>query len=82
MTAEAALLGKPTISIAPFNFYIEKYLVTSGLVRKAANPKSLVKLARKMISDEKYQQLQIKKAARILGAMEDPTDKMIAAVRL
>ncbi len=80
MTAEAALMGKPTISIAPFNFYVERYLIKSGLVRKATNPKSLVNLARKMIADKKVHQLQSKRAARILGAMEDPTDKMIAAI--
>jgi len=80
MTAEAALLGKPTISITPFDFYVEKYLLRTGLVKKAADPKTLVKLAKRMISDEKYQQLQKKKAARILGGMEDPTDRMISAI--
>ena len=35
MTAEASLLGKPTISIAPIRFYVEKYLVSSGLVKRA-----------------------------------------------
>ncbi|HEX2014933.1 MAG TPA: DUF354 domain-containing protein, partial [Nitrososphaera sp.] len=38
MTAEAALLGKPAISITPFNFYVEKYLVKTGLVKKARDP--------------------------------------------
>jgi predicted glycosyltransferase len=82
MTAEAALLGKPTISIAPIHFHVEKYLVGAGLVRRAANAKSLVKLAKKMISDERYRQAQKKKAARILAAMEDPTDRIVSAVRL
>ncbi len=82
MTAEAALLGKPTISIAPVQFYVEKYLIGSGLVRRAANAKSLVKLGRKMIADDHYRQAQKKKAARILAWMEDPTDSIIHAVRL
>jgi len=82
MTAEAALLGKPTISIAPLRFHIEKYLVTSGLVKRATSSKSLVKLGRKMISDRRYRQTQQKKAARILAGMEDPTDRMIGALRL
>jgi len=80
MTAEAALLGKPTISIAPIHYYVEKYLVKAGLVRMAADPKTLVKLARKMVLDKEYQQKQKKKAARILAGMEDPTDRMVAAV--
>jgi hypothetical protein len=82
MTAEAALLGKPTISIAPLQFYVEKYLLKSGLVKRAANSKTLVKLGRKMISDERYGHAQKKKAARILARMEDPTNRIISALRL
>lgn len=82
MTAEAALLGKPAISIAPLQFYVEKYLLKSGLVKRAANSKTLVKLGRKMITDERYRQAQKKKAARILAGMEDPTDRIVSAVRL
>jgi predicted glycosyltransferase len=82
MTAEAALLGKPTISIAPIRFYVEKYLVRSGLVKRAINSMSLVRLGTKMISDERYIQMQKKRAARILGRMEDPTERMISALRL
>jgi hypothetical protein len=82
MTAEAALIGKPTISIAPLHFHVEKYLVRSGLVRKVANAKSLVRLGKKMISDDRYRQTQEKKATRVLAGMEDPTDRMLSAVRL
>jgi uncharacterized protein len=82
MTAEAALLGKPTISIAPIQFYVDKYLVRSGLVKRASNSRSLVRLGMKMISDEQYIQTQKKRATRILGRMEDPTERMINALRL
>ena len=82
MTAEAALLGKPTISIAPIQFYVDKYLVKSGLVKRANNSRSLVRLGMKMISDERYIQTQKKRARRILGRMEDPTERMINALRL
>lgn len=80
MTAEAALLGKPTISITPFNYYVERYLVKTGLVKKAASPKDLVKLATMMLQNEKYQQTLKKRAARILDRMEDPTDRIVDAV--
>jgi predicted glycosyltransferase len=80
MTAEAALLGKPTISITPFSYYVEKYLVRVGLVKKASSPKMLVKLAKMMLSNEKYRVTQSKKAQIILNSMEDPTDRMITAV--
>jgi uncharacterized protein len=82
MTAEAALLGKPTISIAPIQFYVERYLVRSGLVKRANNSRSLVRLGMKMLSDEWYIGMQKKRAARILGRMEDPTERMISALRL
>jgi predicted glycosyltransferase len=82
MTAEAALLGKPTISIAPIQFYTQRYLVKSGLVKRAINSKLLVRLCMKMISDEGYMRAQKKRAARILGSMEDPTDRVISALRL
>jgi uncharacterized protein len=82
MTAEAALLGKPTISIAPVQFYVEKYLVKSGLVKRAINSRSLIRLGTKMISDEREIQKRKKRAARILGRMEDPTERMISALRL
>jgi predicted glycosyltransferase len=80
MTAEAALLGKPTISITPFQFYVEKYMIETGLVKKATNSKTLVRLSRKMLSDKKYQQAQKKKARRMLASMEDPTDRMISTI--
>lgn len=80
MTAEAALLGIPTISITPFTFYVEKFLVRAGLVRKAATPNALVKLARTMLSSKGYQRALRKKAESVLGKMEDPTDRMIEAV--
>ncbi|MDQ3872097.1 MAG: DUF354 domain-containing protein [Thermoproteota archaeon] len=82
MTAEAALLGKPTISIAPIQFYIENYLIKTRLVKRVSNSRSLVRLCMKMISDHKYAHAQKKMAAQILGGMEDPTERMIRALRL
>ena len=80
MTAESALLGKPTISITPFSYYIEKYLVRVGLVKKAPTPRAAVRLAKMMLADDKYQHAQRKKASRILDSMEDPTDTMVRAI--
>ena len=44
MTAEASLLGKPTISIAPLHFYVEKYLLSAGLVQRACASKDLASI--------------------------------------
>jgi predicted glycosyltransferase len=76
MTAEASLLGKPTISIAPIQFYIEKYLVSSGLAKRACNSTDLLRLTKKMITDRNYIEKQKKKAKHILDKMDDPVDKI------
>jgi predicted glycosyltransferase len=80
MTAEASLLGKPTISIAPIRFYVEKYLVSSGLVKRAADSREVAKLAEKMINDKKYIYSQQIRAKRILDKMEDPVYKMLSFI--
>lgn len=80
MTAEASLLGKPTISIAPIRFYVEKYLVSSGLVKRAADSREVAKLAERMINDKKYVYSQQIRAKRILDKMEDPVCKMLSFI--
>lgn len=78
MTAEASLLGKPTISIAPIHFYVEKYLISSGLVQKASDSKDLVRLIKKMIIDKNYAYKQRRMAKHILDNMDDPVDKILS----
>ncbi|HEX6562071.1 MAG TPA: DUF354 domain-containing protein [Nitrososphaera sp.] len=80
MSAEAALLGVPTISIAPVRYYVEDYLVRSDLVARTRNPGALVRLAGKMLKDEKFRKVQKKKAERALASMENPTKRMLAAI--
>ncbi len=80
MSAEAALLGVPTISIAPIRFYVEDYLIRSSLVERARDPRDLVRIGKKMLSDEKFIHKQRMKASRILKSMEDPTAKMISVI--
>ncbi|MGB0003573.1 MAG: DUF354 domain-containing protein, partial [Nitrososphaeraceae archaeon] len=76
MTAEAALLGKPTISISPIQFYVEDYLIRTGLVKKVSGPDRLVDLVKKMINDEPSLIRQKKLASIILNKMEDPMAKL------
>lgn len=80
MSAEAALLGVPTISIAPVRFHVEDYLVKSGLVTKARDSQALVRIGSKMLADERLAEKQRKKASWILASMEDPTKVMISAI--
>lgn len=80
MSAEAALLGVPTISIAPVRYHVEDYLVRSGLVARTRNPGALARLASGMLAGEKFRKMQKKKAARALASMENPTKRMLAAI--
>ncbi|HVX02640.1 MAG TPA: DUF354 domain-containing protein [Nitrososphaera sp.] len=80
MSAEAALLGIPTISIAPVRYHVEDYLVRSGLVERTRTPGALARLAKKMLVDERFRRAQKKKARRALASMENPTEKMLEAI--
>jgi predicted glycosyltransferase len=52
MSAEAALIGKPVISITPINFYVENYLIRMGLIKKIRNSETLNKYIKKIFSDD------------------------------
>jgi predicted glycosyltransferase len=52
MSAEAALVGKPVISITPINFYVENYLIKMGLIKKIRNSKTLNKYIQKILSGD------------------------------
>lgn len=81
MSAEAALLGVPTISIAPVRFYVEDYLSRAGLFVRTRDQKTLVRTSKKMLEDGKFRKALCKKAARALASMEDPTEKMVGAIK-
>jgi predicted glycosyltransferase len=76
MTAEAALLGKPTISISPIQFYVDDYLFRIGLVQKARHPRKLVQLVDHILKDGRIYGRQRRLAHRILATMEDPMTKL------
>lgn len=80
MSAEAALLGVPTISIAPVSFYVQDYLARVRLATKVGDPKTLVRVASKMLYDEKGREALRRRAARLLASMEDPTDRMLKVI--
>lgn len=80
MTAESALLGKPTISISPIKFYVDDYLVKMGLIRKIVNSSHIVKIIEQMQSDNKFRMEQKIRAKRILNQMEDPADKLMKII--
>jgi len=79
MTAEAALMGVPTISYDAAPNYIEKYLVRIGLAKREINPKKILALIKKMLNDDKDGR---KKARMVLNSMEDPYLKLVKAIKI
>lgn len=77
MTAESALLGKPTISIAPVHFYVDDYLKRTGLIKRAFTMSRLVSLVNMFLNDDNNCMLLKEKARGILQTMEDPIDKLV-----
>lgn len=77
MTAESALLGKPTISIAPVHFYVDDYLKRTGLIKRAFTMSRLVSLVNLFLNDDHNCMLLKEKARGILQTMEDPIDKLV-----
>jgi predicted glycosyltransferase len=45
-------MGKPVISITPINFYVEKYLIKVGLIKKIRNPVTLTKYIKSILSKD------------------------------
>lgn len=79
MTAEAALMGIPTISYHAVPNHIEKYLVRIGLVKRETNPKKISSLIKKMLNDTKVNR---EKAIAVLSSMEDPYLKLVEVIKM
>lgn len=77
MTAESALLGRPTISIAPIQFYIDDYLKKIGLVRQVSTPNQLKETVSVLLSDDKKRFETMANAIKIINSMENPIDKLM-----
>ena len=79
MTAEAALMGVPTISYDAVPNYIEQYLVKNGLVKREKNSQKIVFLVKQILkSDNKKSR---NKSKKILKSMKDPFSKLITHIR-
>ena len=79
MTAEAALLGVPTISYNAIPNFIENYLVKKKLVNRETNPTQIVHSIKKLLNSSN---IEHKKRAKLaLNSMEDPYSKLVKAIR-
>lgn len=77
MTAEAALMGIPTISYDAVPNYIEKYLVRVGLVKREINPKKISVLIKKMVNSNRTNK---QRAKIVLDSMGDPYLKLLEII--
>jgi len=73
MSAEAALMGVPTISCYPGEpTYVDKYLFRVGLAEKVSQVDKIAKRVRHYLNSEALADRQKEKANRLLSRMEDP----------
>jgi len=79
MTAEAAMLGTPTISCYPGEpTLVEKFLKRRKLVVRAKDPEKAVKRAIKSINNyDRIHKLQQERARSLIAEMEDPLEIII-----
>lgn len=79
MTAEAALLGVPTISMFQGSLVTEDYLKSVGLLVKARNPEAILGPAKRFLT-EGFRAAYSMRAKKVLGSMEDPVPKIAAFI--
>jgi predicted glycosyltransferase len=73
MTAEAALLGIPTISCFPGNTTcIDQFLSKRGMILRSRDPKKIIDWSSKAIFDKRLKERLKKKADYLKSKMEDP----------
>lgn len=80
MTAEAALMGVPTISTFQGSLYTERYLSSEGLLTKTRSLGSLVREAKKLLSSD-VKRSRSKRAASVLRSMEDPVPVIVGQLK-
>jgi predicted glycosyltransferase len=77
MTAEAALMGLPTISYNAVPNIVEKFLVKKDLVKRETNPERIIKILEKTFKSSKEYKIR---ALNFLNSMEDPIEKLIQII--
>ena len=79
MSAEAALMGVPTISAFQGFLYTDRYLERKILLARALTPGTLVSHARRFLSNG-FRDGYSKKAKSVLDSMEDPVPKIVGFI--
>jgi len=79
MSAEAALMGVPTISAFQGVLMTEDYLDSVGLLVRTKDPEKIINSSRRMLSD-RYKDAMSTNARRTLDRMEDPVPVIAGAI--
>lgn len=79
MSAEAALMGVPSISAFQGSYHVERYLHTAGLLAKVSRTSDLVRKTKTMLSP-RFKEGFAKRAEKVLHSMEDPVPKIASCV--
>ncbi len=82
MTAEAALLGTPTISCFPRDpTIVDNYLIKKKMINRLKSPKDVVgKVAQILNDSETIRRKQRELARNIISQMEDPIDIIVTEI--
>ena len=78
MTAEAAMMGVPTISYNGAPNLIEEFLIRKRLARRETDPKKIATQIARLFGSKKQSR---QKAERIASQMEDPIEILIRVIR-
>jgi len=79
MTAEAALMGIPTISYYAVPNIIENFLVKKSLVKRETNPEKISNQIKRVFEANSKQNQ--KRAKKVVKQMEDPIEKLIKIIK-
>jgi uncharacterized protein len=78
MSAEAALMGVPTITTFQGRLYTDRFLESKGLMQRALTPTRLLSLAKRSIAKKGA---LMGRAKRVLDSMEDPVPRIFRAIK-
>lgn len=84
MTAEACLLGVPTLSCYPGEPYlVERFLLRKGLLKRASNVEEALRYVQSVLGDLKLAQtVQRRRAQGLLARMEDPIEVIAQGLKV
>jgi len=80
MTAEAALLGTPTISYNAVPNLVEEYLVRKKVITREENPAKMSKIAKKILGADKSAYAE--RSKRLVRQMRDPYPVLVDTMKL